>query len=459
MGGVTGRVILFTLAGFAAGLLTWFISDVSGIVHISDQVGKLSPEEARGYWIVFTAWGGFISVLLGVAETLQSGATASWGKVIGLGLLVGIVSGVVGGALGMILFQPLYVYPAVTPFDFVRNVVARAIGWALIGALAGTAAGWRKMSFRIGRNGFLGGLIGGLVGGCAFEIVPYLLVGMRHPGVVARLFGFVITGAMIGLFVALVQEWLKEAWVRIVAGRNEGKEVLIDKEMTRIGRSELSDIALFGDPSVARTHAVLVAQPGGRFLIEDTGESPLGVVVNGQRIAGEKPLFNGDQIQLGGKMLIFYERLTKTPTVPVERDVAPPRMAASPGLPSLADLPAAAALPAPAASPMSQPASIVAPPLPHSVVTLVATNGPHAGARFSVTPGAVIGRDPAAEISLSSDSKASRTHARLVADGAGYAIEDAGSTNGTFVNGQRVTRQILAVGDTIIIGTTALRFE
>jgi pSer/pThr/pTyr-binding forkhead associated (FHA) protein len=71
----------------------------------------------------------------------------------------------------------------------------------------------------------------------------------------------------------------------------------------------------------------------------------------------------------------------------------------------------------------------------------------------------VIGRDSSADIALTADSKASRTHARLVADGAGYAIEDAGSTNGTFVNGQRVTRQPLAVGDTIIIGTTSLRFE
>src|SRR5205085_282618 len=101
---------------------------------------------------------------------------------------------------------------------------------------------------------------------------------------------------------------------------NEGREILIDKEMTRIGRSELSDIALFGDPSIAKTHAVLVAKPGGQFAIEDAGESPVGVIVNGQRIAGVQTVRNGDQIQLGGKTLVFYERLTKTPTVSAARD-------------------------------------------------------------------------------------------------------------------------------------------
>ena len=63
------------------------------------------------------------------------------------------------------------------------------------------------------------------------------------------------------------------------------------------------------------------------------------------------------------------------------------------------------------------------------------------------------------DIALPADTKASRLHARLVADGGGIAVEDAGSTNGTFVNGQRVTRQTLMSGDTIVIGTTTLRYE
>jgi pSer/pThr/pTyr-binding forkhead associated (FHA) protein len=84
------------------------------------------------------------------------------------------------------------------------------------------------------------------------------------------------------------------------------------------------------------------------------------------------------------------------------------------------------------------------------------------GTSFTLVKGAplVMGRDPMNGIGLPGDTKASRAHARVLQDGDGsWIVEDNGSTNGTFVNGQRITRQELAPGDTILIGATALRFE
>ena len=50
----------------------------------------------------------------------------------------------------------------------------------------------------------------------------------------------------------------------------------------------------------------------------------------------------------------------------------------------------------------------------------------------------MIGRDP--DVRLSVDARSvSRRHARIVVSEAGAVIEDLGSKNGTFVNGQRVT--------------------
>ncbi|MGI9034636.1 MAG: FHA domain-containing protein [Pyrinomonadaceae bacterium] len=61
------------------------------------------------------------------------------------------------------------------------------------------------------------------------------------------------------------------------------------------------------------------------------------------------------------------------------------------------------------------------------------------------------------------EAKASRRHARIIRENGKYAIEDLGSTNGTFVNrGRRLlpgTRQILNDGDEIIVGKTFLRFH
>ena len=69
-----------------------------------------------------------------------------------------------------------------------------------------------------------------------------------------------------------------------------------------------------------------------------------------------------------------------------------------------------------------------------------------------------IGREPGLELVLA-DTKASRHHATIARDGAQWVVTDAGSRHGTFVNGQRVTRQPLSDGDQIQIGATQLRFE
>ena len=55
------------------------------------------------------------------------------------------------------------------------------------------------------------------------------------------------------------------------------------------------------------------------------------------------------------------------------------------------------------------------------------------------------------------DARASRRHARVVADGGGWVVEDAGSSNGTYVDGVRVGRARLDRGQTLTIGDTSLK--
>ncbi len=81
------------------------------------------------------------------------------------------------------------------------------------------------------------------------------------------------------------------------------------------------------------------------------------------------------------------------------------------------------------------------------------------GSRIRVSPGAVIGRDGANEVVMDEDTVSAR-HALLRFDGRRWWVEDLDSTNGTFVNGQRVTgARAVRSGDEIRFGRVAVRFE
>jgi len=68
-----------------------------------------------------------------------------------------------------------------------------------------------------------------------------------------------------------------------------------------------------------------------------------------------------------------------------------------------------------------------------------------------------IGRDPAADISIAWDARASRLHARLWHEHGAWHVHDCGSTNGTLVNGSRVDGDVVVrVDDVLVAGSTAM---
>jgi FhaA, N-terminal domain/FHA domain len=68
------------------------------------------------------------------------------------------------------------------------------------------------------------------------------------------------------------------------------------------------------------------------------------------------------------------------------------------------------------------------------------------------------GRLPECTISFD-DSNVSRQHAEIRPEGDGFVLTDLGSTNGTKVNGARVTRHRLVDGDRITFGATDVEFR
>jgi hypothetical protein len=90
---------------------------------------------------------------------------------------------------------------------------------------------------------------------------------------------------------------------------------------------------------------------------------------------------------------------------------------------------------------------------------LVAVGGVAMGQIFPVAGETSIGRDIGNGVSLAMDTTVSRRHAIITSDGGGFVIRDQGSSNGTFVNGQRVEESPLRPGDEVSIGGTRFRFE
>ncbi|MBE9011633.1 FHA domain-containing protein [Pseudanabaenaceae cyanobacterium LEGE 13415] len=71
----------------------------------------------------------------------------------------------------------------------------------------------------------------------------------------------------------------------------------------------------------------------------------------------------------------------------------------------------------------------------------------------------MIGRDPSCQIVLANEGGVSRRHAAIYHRGQQYSIADLGSSNGTFVNDQRIqAEQILRAGDRIQLGSQGPQF-
>jgi pSer/pThr/pTyr-binding forkhead associated (FHA) protein len=86
------------------------------------------------------------------------------------------------------------------------------------------------------------------------------------------------------------------------------------------------------------------------------------------------------------------------------------------------------------------------------------TEGPDKGKTYEFAQAAILGRLDSNDVPIR-DGKASREHAKIYRQGQQFAIVDLNSSNGTFVNGQKITKRVLEPGDEVSIGMVHLRFE
>lgn len=483
MGGVLGWVLVeFLPAPFPSPPFRPYLLERPGV--------PIPPVSATDMGLLGIVLGLAIGGFLGLSEGIAEGTVGRLRRALGWFTFLGAI----GGYLGLYFGQSLYVVMGGgRNAPFVQELVARSLGWMLIGLFIGMTFGMPSLSVRRGLNGAIGGALGGFLGGFFFQTLAGTQVFQPMHG---RFIGFAMVGAMIGFFINLIAEAMKQVWVKVLVGRNEGREFVIDTPLAYIGRDELAEVPVFQDPVVPKRMASL-RLANGRYALYPESARPQ-VLVNGEPLEPGRVLKDGDAIQFGRVTLAYNEKASATGlrrpvdsiplTGPVSYGTAPGSVAipASPNVCSFCGQPRDAAgncacsVPADVAAPVGAPsyAAVGADPAYAATVMdpgampqysgaadvegprLVAVGGPHAGQVFALTSEVMpIGRDPGQLIPLTSDSTASRRHASVQYVNGAWSVRDEGSSNGTWVNGVRIQDQPLFPGDVIRVGSSELRFE
>src|SRR5207237_10747442 len=92
------------------------------------------------------------------------------------------------------------------------------------------------------------------------------------------------------------------------------------------------------------------------------------------------------------------------------------------------------------------------------MATLFVLQGRDKGRRYDLRGGGLtLGRDSTNPIHVN-DNEVSRRHAEIRQDDQGYLLVDLGSSNGSFVNGEKVSERRLVTGDRVQLGRTLLLF-
>jgi pSer/pThr/pTyr-binding forkhead associated (FHA) protein len=230
----------------------------------------------------------------------------------------------------------------------------------------------------------------------------------------------------------------------------DGREYTIGDQPLSVGRDAGSDVVVSGH-EVSRQHAEIRRDPDGYVLVD---MSVNGTYVNGQRIGKTHRLARADVIRIGNDEFRFYADARQSgpqmiPGVAVEPDAAPSEP--PPGAPqrlsdTMLGVPVARNTPP---SPMAAP-----------LASLLFRSGELKGKRLPIkVPVANIGRGDYNDVVIT-DPSVSTMHAKLQRREAIWILTDLGSTNGTFVEGERLTGEMpLSPGTTLKFGDVSALFE
>ncbi|HYR32110.1 MAG TPA: FHA domain-containing protein [Gemmatimonadales bacterium] len=242
-----------------------------------------------------------------------------------------------------------------------------------------------------------------------------------------------------------------------VVSLTDGREYAVAGASLVFGREATCDVVVTGK-DISRRHAEIMVTPKGYAIVDS---STNGTWVNDERVQGQRVLARGDVIKLGEDSFRFYADVT-----PAAPSPPPPGPAASqpPAAPQPSPVPSVGSsgerlkntsFGMPATPPPAGRASQAGP-----LANMLVRSGALKGQRIQLrTPVVNIGRADYNDAVLP-DESVSTSHAKLQRREGVWILTDLESTNGTFVDGERVQGDApLAPGAMVRFGDVQLVFE
>ena len=261
------------------------------------EIIKNSVRISSAFFSAFIACG--LGLFMGIGEGVFYGSKEKAFKYAAMGAGISLGIGFVSGYIAQWMYSSML---SDSSSDFSAAFI-RGLGWAIMGLGVGVSIGLIKPEKKRILYCAIGGTAGGFVGGFIFNFITTALsTGENDTGILPRAIGIIIMGLLIGLGIGLLEQFAKQAWLKVIRGEFEGKEYLVFAGTTSIGNNGKNTIVLFKDKLVGPHHCDIVLE-GSKYVLRDCG-TPMGTVVNGMRTT-RHILRQGDAIAIGNSVLVF----------------------------------------------------------------------------------------------------------------------------------------------------------
>jgi pSer/pThr/pTyr-binding forkhead associated (FHA) protein len=247
-----------------------------------------------------------------------------------------------------------------------------------------------------------------------------------------------------------------------IVSLTDGREYAVTGASLVFGREAGCDVVVTGK-DVSRRHAEIVTTPKGYMVVDS---STNGTYVNDEKVEGQRVLMRADVIKIGDEQFRFYADVAPMPATPPTPPVPPPVGPAA--------SPPQAVPPTPSPSGAGQrlqntsfgmaAAERTQPPPAKGAGAAMGNflfrTGPLKGQRYQIkTPVLNIGRADYNDLVIP-DGSVSTSHAKLQRREGVWVLVDLDSTNGTFVDGDKISGEApLAPGAMVRFGDVQVVFE